>query len=74
MPELPEVETVRAGLAKHVKGKRIDLAKQLHPRALRADSLNTLRIFKGAKIKEVKRRGKFMWFEFDRPEIGRAHV
>ena len=74
MPELPEVETVRAGLAKHVIGKRIDLAKQLHPRALRADSLNTLRIFKGAKVKEVKRRGKFMWLEFDRPEVLVAHL
>ena len=74
MPELPEVETVRAGLAKHVNGKRIDQVKQLHPRALRADSLNTLRIFKSAKIKEVKRRGKFMWFVFDRPEVLVAHL
>ena len=74
MPELPEVETVRAGLARHVSGKRIELVEQLHPRALRADSLNTLKIFKGAKIKEVKRRGKFMWFEFDRPEVLVAHL
>ena len=74
MPELPEVETVRAGLAKHVIGKRIDLVKQLHPRALRTDSLNTLRIFKSAKVKDVKRRGKFMWLEFDRPEVLVAHL
>ena len=43
-------------------------------RALRSDSLNTLRIFKGAKIKAVKRRGKFMWFEFDRAEVLVAHL
>ena len=74
MPELPEVETVRAGLEKAVVGKKITATKQLHPRALRSDSLNTLRIFKGAKIKAVKRRGKFMWFEFDRAEVLVAHL
>ncbi len=74
MPELPEVETVRAGLEKHVVGKKISAVKQLHPRALRSDSLNKLSIFKGAKIKSVKRRGKFMWLEFDRPEVLVAHL
>ena len=74
MPELPEVETVRAGLEKHVVGKKIISVKQLHPRALRAESLNKLTIFKGAKVKAVKRRGKFMWLEFDRPEVLVAHL
>ena len=74
MPELPEVETVRLGLEKHVVGKTVMATSQLHPRALRANSLNTLRIFKGAKIKAVKRRGKFMWLEFDRPEVLVAHL
>jgi formamidopyrimidine-DNA glycosylase len=74
MPELPEVETVRAGLEKHVVGKKIVSVKQLHPRALRQDSLNRLTVFNNAKIKAVKRRGKFMWLEFDRPEILVAHL
>jgi formamidopyrimidine-DNA glycosylase len=74
MPELPEVETVRAGLEKHVLGKKITAVKQFHPRALRAESLSTLRIFIEAKIKAVKRRGKFMWLEFDRPEVLVAHL
>ena len=74
MPELPEVETVRLGLEKHVVGKTVLATKQLHPRALRVDSLNTLKIFKGAKIKAVKRRGKFMWLEFNRPEVLVAHL
>ena len=74
MPELPEVETVRAGLEKHVVGKKIVSVKQLHPRALRAESLNKLTIFKGAKIKAVKRRGKFMWLEFDRDEVLVGHL
>lgn len=74
MPELPEVETVRAGLEKHVVGKKIIGVKQLHPRALRKDSLNKLTIFKNAKIRAVKRRGKYMWLEFDRPEVLVAHL
>ncbi|MFM2103161.1 MAG: hypothetical protein RL740_248 [Actinomycetota bacterium] len=74
MPELPEVETVRAGLEKHVVGKTIITTKQLHPRALRPDSLGPLRTFKGAKVKRVNRRGKFMWLEFDRPEVLVAHL
>ena len=74
MPELPEVETVRAGLEKNVVGKKITGTKQLHPRALRSDSLNKLNIFKNSKIKAVKRRGKFMWLEFDRPEVLVAHL
>ena len=74
MPELPEVETIRAGLEKYVVGKKITSVKQLHPRALRSDSLNKLSIFKGAKVKAVKRRGKFMWLEFDRPEVLVAHL
>jgi formamidopyrimidine-DNA glycosylase len=74
MPELPEVETVRAGLEKHVVGKKVIAVKQLHPRALRNDSLSKLSIFKNAKIKAVKRRGKFMWLEFDRPEVLVAHL
>ena len=36
MPELPEVETVRLGLEKHVVGKTVLATSQLHPRALRA--------------------------------------
>lgn len=74
MPELPEVETVRAGLEKNVVGKKIVAVKQLHPRALRKDSLNKLQVFKNSKIKAVKRRGKFMWLEFDRPEVLVAHL
>jgi len=60
MPELPEVETVRAGLERNIVGKKIKSVKQLHPRALRSDSLHTLQIFKGCKVKAIRRRGKFM--------------
>ena len=35
MPELPEVEVVRRGLADHVTGRRICAVEVLHPRAVR---------------------------------------
>ena len=35
MPELPEVETVRQGLAKWVAGRTIAAAEVRHPRAIR---------------------------------------
>jgi len=37
MPELPEVETVRAGLERHVVGRAIAKAEVLNPRAVRRD-------------------------------------
>jgi formamidopyrimidine-DNA glycosylase len=35
MPELPEVETVRRGLQRHVTGRQIQVVEVLHPRAVR---------------------------------------
>ena len=35
MPELPEVETVRRGLAHHVVGRTVETVRVLHPRAVR---------------------------------------
>lgn len=47
MPELPEVETVRRGLQKLVVGYRIDEALQLHPRALKPESIAPLESLNG---------------------------
>jgi len=49
MPELPEVETVRAGLAKYVIGKRISSAQSFHPRALKPASIAPLSAIVGAR-------------------------
>jgi formamidopyrimidine-DNA glycosylase len=74
MPELPEVETVRLGLAKHVIGKKILKVEVLHPRATATKSLAPLSSLVGAKIRGVSRRGKFLWFDLDRPEVLVAHL
>ena len=74
MPELPEVETVRAGLAKHVIGRRILTAQSFHPRAIKHSSIAPISTVAGAKITAVKRRGKFLWFELDRDFTLVAHL
>jgi formamidopyrimidine-DNA glycosylase len=74
MPELPEVETVRAGLAKYVTGKRILQAADFHPRAVKPSSIAPLNSIIGSKIKSVNRRGKFLWLTLDRPVALVAHL
>lgn len=66
MPELPEVETVRRGLAPWLSGRRIKSISKLHPRATRSGSNLKLEHVVGAKITSVERRGKFLWFVLDR--------
>jgi len=64
MPELPEVEVVRKGLAKHIKNRKIEKAKVRNNRALRNFEFSTKTFEKtvaGFTINSVERRGKFLW-------------
>ena len=64
MPELPEVEVVRKGLAKHIKNRKIEKAKVRNNRALRNFEFSTKTFEKtvtGFIINSVERRGKFLW-------------
>ncbi len=74
MPELPEVETVRRGLQHLVTGYRIESADQLHPRALKPESIAPLGDLVGAKITGTARRGKFIWLTLNRPYVLVAHL
>jgi formamidopyrimidine-DNA glycosylase len=74
MPELPEVETVRRGLHHLITGYRISEAADLHPRALKAESIAPLATLKGARITGTARRGKFLWITLDRPVVLVAHL
>ena len=74
MPELPEVETVRRGLSHLICGYRIDDLMELHPRVRRRSSLTPLSSLNGARIQDIARRGKFIWFILDRPEVLVAHL
>jgi len=65
MPELPEVETVRRGLAEQVTGRVIVQARTHHLRVARqhpggADDLR--RRITGRRLSGVERRGKYLWF------------
>jgi formamidopyrimidine-DNA glycosylase len=68
MPELPEVETVRRGLAAHVAGKTITAVRVHHPRAVRRHDAGpadlTARLI-GQRIAGTGRRGKYLWLTLD---------
>jgi len=74
MPELPEVETVRSGLEKYVVGRSISTVETFHPRTVKHGSIAPLKAVIGAKVKAVKRRGKFLWIDFDRDFALVAHL
>jgi formamidopyrimidine-DNA glycosylase len=61
MPELPEVETVRRGLAAHVIGPTVTTAAVLHPRAVRRTDVPLTPLLIGQSFTHVHRRGKFLW-------------
>src|ERR1700761_6262768 len=64
MPELPEVETVRQGLQRHVVGRTIDKVSVLHPRAVRrhlAGPADFSDVRAGRPISAARRRGKYLW-------------
>ncbi len=64
MPELPEVETVRAGLERHVIGRVISTARVLHPRAVRRDPAGPAGFesaIAGRYLEHAERRGKYLW-------------
>ena len=77
MPELPEVEVVRRGIAEHAVGRTIAKVEVCHPRAVRrhlpgpADFEGRLasRVLTG-----VSRRGKYLWLTLGGATTGDAVV
>jgi formamidopyrimidine-DNA glycosylase len=68
VPELPEVEVVRRGLAAHVTGRTISAVRVHHPRAVRRHEAGpadlTARLLDG-RITGTGRRGKYLWLTLD---------
>jgi formamidopyrimidine-DNA glycosylase len=68
MPELPEVEVVRRGLAAHVTGRTISAVRVHHPRAVRRHEAGpadlTARLL-GTRVTGTGRRGKYLWLTLD---------
>lgn len=64
MPELPEVETIRRALSKHLIGRRIETVRVREPR-LRwpVDTKRLTRLVTGRPISDIGRRAKYLHIE-----------
>lgn len=67
MPELPEVETIREGLEKKVKGKRVNKIIIKSEKSIKAPSSpgEFIRKIEGRILSEIRRRGKYLILELD---------
>lgn len=77
MPELPEVETVRLGLAKWVAGRTIKTVEVHHPRAIRrhlTGDAHFIALLTGRTVVDVSRRGKYLWFPLDSGDAIIGHL
>ncbi|KAA1426308.1 bifunctional DNA-formamidopyrimidine glycosylase/DNA-(apurinic or apyrimidinic site) lyase [Nocardioides antri] len=77
MPELPEVEVVRAGLERHVLGARIDAVEVLHPRPVRRDPRGPAgfaAVLTGRRVGAARRRGKYFWLPLDSGDALLGHL
>ena len=77
MPELPEVEVVRAGLERHVLGATITRVDVLHPRPVRRDPRGPsgfAAALAGRRIQAARRRGKYLWLPLDNGDALLGHL
>jgi formamidopyrimidine-DNA glycosylase len=77
VPELPEVETVRAGIEQHVVGRTVAAAEVFNPRAVRRDLAGPdgfAAAIAGRTFLGAERRGKYLWFALDDTEALLAHL
>lgn len=77
MPELPEVEVIRAGLAPIVSGRTVEKVRVLHPRPVRfhpAGADGFAADLSGRTMTEPRRRGKYLWIPFDDGDALLVHL
>jgi formamidopyrimidine-DNA glycosylase len=66
VPELPEVETVRRGLARHAVGRRVESVEVGRERAVRRTSREAvISGLTGATLTAARRRGKYLIVDLD---------
>ena len=66
MPELPEVETIRARLAPRLEGRRLEHVEIVDPRLTRPEPPEAIAAaLEGERITRVGRRGKYLVFAFE---------
>ena len=77
MPELPEVETVRRGLAAGITGRTLAAVQVLHPRPVRRHLPGPEHFaaeLVGRTFAEPRRRGKYLWLPFVDGDALLAHL
>jgi formamidopyrimidine-DNA glycosylase len=77
VPELPEVEVVRRGLARWLTGALLRDVEVLHLRPVRrheAGPADLAARLDGVRVTDVVRRGKFLWLALDSHEALVAHL
>ncbi|KAA1418532.1 bifunctional DNA-formamidopyrimidine glycosylase/DNA-(apurinic or apyrimidinic site) lyase [Nocardioides humilatus] len=77
MPELPEVEVVRAGLERHVVGATLASVEVLHPRPVRRDPRGPsgfASVLTGRRVEAARRRGKYFWLPLDSGDALLGHL
>ena len=71
MPELPEVETVRAGLADHSLGRPVQAVRVVDARSLRRHLPGPAQFeaaLTGRALRGAYRRGKYLWLTLSEPD------
>jgi formamidopyrimidine-DNA glycosylase len=77
LPELPEVEVVRAGLEAHVVGRTITDVEVHHPRPVRRHLAGPdafAAALTGRTVLAARRRGKYLWLPLDDDAAVVAHL
>ena len=74
MPELPEVETVRRGLAPHLEGARLSTVEQRRPDLRFPFPDDFAARLTGARIESLERRAKYLLARLDTGETLVAHL
>jgi formamidopyrimidine-DNA glycosylase len=65
MPELPEVEVTKLGIAPHLLGRSITAVKILDGRLRWPVPSNLAKLLPGQKVHSIERRGKYLLIELD---------
>jgi formamidopyrimidine-DNA glycosylase len=65
MPELPEVEVTRLGIAPHLLGRKISAVKVIDGRLRWPVPSRLATILQGQQVRSIERRGKYLLMEFD---------
>ncbi len=77
MPELPEVETIRMFLNEVLMGKKVQQVRHLDSRMVKKGHVSSEEISRrlpGHMVKSLKRRGKFLFLEWDTREHLLLHL